>query len=185
MPKSEPWQTRWSSRVDLVHKTPKPQNPKTPKPQNPAQLNNNNQMEDRPSSVSPKKETFTSHMRPKTAVTAADAVGYDAVDDDDPDFSPETDIFFTEEVKIDKIDGVKVINEFKILDWIGEGSYSKVNKVIRMFWEGEESHEKVYAMKIIHKPTLKKERTAIYYPGGDFEMSDAHEKVIMEIDNWS
>ena len=54
-----------------------------------------------------------------------------------------------------------------------------------MFQEDEEPHEKVYAMKIIHKPTLKKERTAIYYPGGEFEMSDAHEKVIMEIDNWS
>jgi len=40
-------------------------------------------------------------------------------------------------------------------------------------------------MKILHKPTLKRDRCPIYLENGEIEWSDSLEKVYNEIDVWS
>lgn len=44
----------------------------------------------------------------------------------------EKSVYFTDEVKIIIEGSDKYVNEFKILDNIGKGSFSKVKRVIRM-----------------------------------------------------
>lgn len=117
--------------------------------------------------------------RPKTSVAAEEAKQYEAEMEND------IDIFFTSEVKIQINENGKFINEFKVLDTIGKGSYSKVKLVKRQYLEDGKLCEDDYAMKMIHKPTLKRERWAIYQKDGTFEMSNALEKVFSEIDIWS
>lgn len=49
------------------------------------------------------------------------------------------------------------MNEFKILNNIGHGSFSKVKKVLRQWVDQEDSagnNEKYFAMKMMHKPIL-------------------------------
>ena len=41
------------------------------------------------------------------------------------------------------------MNEFKILELIGKGSFSKVKRVVREYDEGGQHYEDVYAMKVI------------------------------------
>ena len=69
-------------------------------------------------------------------------------------------IYWNDEVKI-RIEGVstngliifiqenKYVNEFKVLDLIGRGAYSKVKRVVRQFTEQGQNFEEVYAMKVI------------------------------------
>lgn len=98
---------------------------------------------------------------------------------------PTCEIFFTSEIKINVSSEVKSINEFKILNTIGKGAYSKVKHVIRQYKEGDDFLEEEYAMKMMHKPTLKRERWAVYGNDGSFEMSNSLEKVYSEIEVWS
>ena len=62
------------------------------------------------------------------------------------------------------------MNEFKILNNIGRGSFSKVKKVLRIAKEdgaqpdpeGEGGNENMFAMKMMHKPVLIKQRAVTY-----------------------
>jgi hypothetical protein len=51
--------------------------------------------------------------------------------------------------------------------------------------DGETKTEAFYGMKILHKPTLKRDRCPIYHPNGEIEWSNSLEKVYSEIDVWS
>lgn len=124
-------------------------------------------------------------MRPKTAISRKEAVNYSSEGVEDPDFNPTIDIFYTTEVLEEKTDDGTMINEFLLGDTIGKGSYSKVKLVKRIFMEDGEEKEEKFGMKVLHKGTLKRDRCAIYLPGGEFEMSNSLEKVYMEIDLWS
>ena len=95
---------------------------------------------------------------------------------------PTCEIFFTSEIKINVTEEEKRINEFKILNTIGKGSYSKVKHVIREFKENGHLIEEDYAMKMMHKPTLRRERCCIYGKDGNFDMSNLLEKVYNEIE---
>jgi hypothetical protein len=55
-------------------------------------------MEDKNCDNSPKKEHMTMNLRPKTAITSSSAVNYADEGVEDPDFTPQTDIFYTSEV---------------------------------------------------------------------------------------
>lgn len=60
-------------------------------------------------------------------------------------------MYFTDEVKIKIENGDKYINEFKILNNIGHGSFSKVKKVLRQWNDPEDNtpqKEKLFAMKV-------------------------------------
>ncbi len=65
----------------------------------------------------------------------------------------------------------KTINEFVCLETIGHGAFSKVKKVL---------HEsgKTFAMKIMHKPTLKRERALAYNLDGTPTMTNNLEKAL-------
>ena len=131
------------------------------------------------------KDDLKQIWRPKTSTSKEEAKQYDLEGQDGSDIDPTREIFFTTEVKI-QIAGVdKYINEFKILNTIGQGSYSKVKHVLRQFKEDEKIWEDDYAMKMMHKPTLRRERWAIYSNNGKFEISNALEKVYIEIEVWS
>jgi len=69
--------------------------------------------------------------RPKTSVNKEEAKQYGLDLDDDYD------IFFTSEVKVEINEKGKFINEFKILETIGQGAYSKVKHVLRQYTEDE------------------------------------------------
>ncbi len=60
-------------------------------------------------------------------------------------------IYWNDEVKI-RIEagetGGKFVNEFKVLELIGRGAYSKVKRVVRQYSENGENYEEVYAMKV-------------------------------------
>lgn len=65
---------------------------------------------------------------------------------------------FRDEVLHRKEDGKKYINEYEILNDLGEGSFGKVKRVIRYYKETEESEEiskSEYAMKIFNKSVLE------------------------------
>ena len=53
------------------------------------------------------------------------------------------------------------MNEFKILNNIGHGSFSKVKKVIRVWADHEDKsqEEKMFAMKVCTRPTLELSRS--------------------------
>lgn len=60
-------------------------------------------------------------------------------------------MYFTDEVKIRIDGGQKFVNEFKILNNIGHGSFSKVKKVLRQWQDQEDNQaleEKLFAMKV-------------------------------------
>lgn len=61
------------------------------------------------------------------------------------------------------------MNEFKILNNIGKGSFSKVKRVLRRWTDSETEGtdiEKYFAMKMMHKPLLQKQRGVKYSSGG-------------------
>lgn len=84
----------------------------------------------------------------------------------DPNNFAEKSVYFTDEVKIKIENEEKFVNEFKILNNIGKGSFSKVKKVLRKWTDseiGEQKEsgesgdiEKYFAMKMMHKPLLSK-----------------------------
>ncbi|CAI2369528.1 unnamed protein product [Moneuplotes crassus] len=123
-----------------------------------------------------------SRARPKTSTNREEAKQYDREGQEGEDFDPSCEIFFTSEIQINVTKEEKRINEFKILETIGKGAYSKVKHVLREFKEGDEIFEEDYAMKMMHKPTLIRERCAIYGHDGEFEMSNFLEKVYCEIE---
>ena len=74
--------------------------------------------------------------------------------------------------------GQKIINEFILQETIGKGGYSKVRKVLH-------GSDKAFAMKIMHKPSLRKGRELKYNPDGSSAMTNNLEKAYSEIETWS
>lgn len=68
---------------------------------------------------------------------------------------------------------------------LGEGSFSKV-KIATRHWEDESgtSHEKRYAVKIMHKPSLKRQRCVMYDESNTMTLTNNLEKVMTEINIW-
>ena len=128
--------------------------------------------------VSPTKAIHA--LRPKTCVSSSEAHSYL-----NEDFNPTTDIFYTSEINLIDSQNGKILNEFKILDTIGQGAYSKVKLVSRSFMEDDKIQEAYYGMKILHKPTLKRDRCAVYLANGEIEWSNSLDKIYTEIDVWS
>lgn len=96
-------------------------------------------------------------------------------------------MYFTDEVTI-KIDGdQKFVNEFQVMNGIGKGSYSKVKRVIRRSQQKleEDEEEMQFAMKIMHKPSLKRERAIRYDTNGEMQMIHNYDKVQTEIEIWT
>ena len=85
------------------------------------------------------------------------------------------------------------MNEFKILDNIGKGSFSKVKRVIRMQSNDTKqnleslagSQDCQFAMKMMHKPTLRRERAIRYDKNGEMQMINNLDKVYSEIELWT
>jgi hypothetical protein len=54
------------------------------------------------------------------------------------------------------------VNEFQVHELIGRGAFSKVKRVVRRYEEGGRQFEDPFAMKMMHKPTLVRERAVRY-----------------------
>jgi len=93
---------------------------------------------------------------------------------------------------------MRFVNEFQVLKSIGCGSFSKVKKVIRRSVSKPQDEEGVtdeaneeeceiaeFAMKIMHKPTLRRERAVRYDTKGEMMMINNMDKVESEIEIWT
>jgi serine/threonine protein kinase len=100
-------------------------------------------------------------------------------------------MYFTDEVWTRVQQDVKFVNEFAVLENIGAGSYSKVKRVVRQDTNQEGTQIDVegecaeFAMKMMHKPTLKRERAIRYDLKGEMQMINNLDKVYTEIDVWT
>jgi serine/threonine protein kinase len=107
-------------------------------------------------------------------------------------------MYFTDEVKVKQIEEMRFVNEFQVLKSIGCGSFSKVKKVIRRSVSKPQDQEGVtdeaieeecevaeFAMKIMHKPTLRRERAVRYDTKGEMMMINNMDKVVSEIEIWT
>ena len=69
---------------------------------------------------------------------------------------------------------------------IGKGSFSKVKKVIRTNKKETDGDETTaFAMKMMHKPALEKQRAVTYTDKGEMEMITQLDKVYNEVENWA
>lgn len=106
-------------------------------------------------------------------------------------------MYFTDEVQVKQIDEMKFVNEFQVLNSIGRGAFSKVKRVVRrsictkaadddLSETAEDEVELAeFAMKIMHKPTLKRERAVRYDTNGEMQMINNFDKVQNEIEIWT
>ncbi|MFM7856052.1 MAG: hypothetical protein ACKO96_30065, partial [Flammeovirgaceae bacterium] len=87
----------------------------------------------------------------------------------------------------------KFVNEFKILDNIGKGSFSKVKRAIRMQSNDTKlnleslagSQDCQFAMKMMHKPILMQQRAVRYSNNGEMEIINNLDKVYNEVEVWA
>lgn len=98
------------------------------------------------------------------------------------------------------------MNEFKILNNIGKGSFSKVKKVLRLMTNEQQqpgpmedpmaqqflgagatspANNNLYAMKMMHKPVLAEQRAVRYTSEGEMEMINSLDKVYNEVELWA
>jgi serine/threonine protein kinase len=85
------------------------------------------------------------------------------------------------------------VNEFKILDNIGKGSFSKVKRVVRMQSNETKpnleslsgSQDCSFAMKMMHKPILMQQRAVRYSNFGEMEIINNLDKVYNEVEVWA
>ena len=85
------------------------------------------------------------------------------------------------------------MNEFKILDNIGKGSFSKVKRVMRMQTNDTKlnleslagSQDCQFAMKMMHKPILMQQRAVRYSNNGEMEIINNLDKVYNEVEVWA
>ena len=122
--------------------------------------------------------------RHKDALSKEDSRSYEELRQISQD-EPEIDVFYTKEVNWRYEQEQKYINEFKVVATIGRGSYSKVKHVVREYMQDGEIKEQSYAMKVMHKPTLKREMCASYTNDGELVMSTALEHIFSEINVWA
>lgn len=73
------------------------------------------------------------------------------------------------------------------MNGIGKGGFSKVKRVIRRSQQkqDEDEEEMQFAMKIMHKPSLKRERAIRYDTNGEMQMIHNYDKVQTEIEIWT
>ena len=73
------------------------------------------------------------------------------------------------------------------MNGIGKGGFSKVKRVIRRSQQkqDEDEEEMQFAMKIMHKPSLKRERAIRYDTDGEMQMIHNYDKVQTEIEIWT
>jgi serine/threonine protein kinase len=116
-------------------------------------------------------------------------------------------MYYTDEYKFREEGDQKFVNEFLVCSTIGKGAYSKVKRVVR-FEHGSATIEKLkafqqsqqdgnegtefdadeiaeFAMKVMHKPTLKRERAIRYDEKGEMQMINNLDKVYNEIEIWT
>ncbi|CAG9336259.1 unnamed protein product [Blepharisma stoltei] len=106
----------------------------------------------------------------------------------DPDFV----VYDTTEVAISRNpQGRKVIeclndgSKFILEKTIGRGCFSKVKQSYRIFRDENGNEEQaIYAIKKMHKPTLKKQRCVLYDSTNTMKMANNWEKVKTEISIW-
>ena len=91
------------------------------------------------------------------------------------------DLIYTVKVDIRYEEAQKFINEFKSMKTLGKGAFSKVKHAIRQYMDSGELKEQEYALKVMHKPSLKKCRDSEYTKDGDIINTNALEKVYTEI----
>jgi hypothetical protein len=96
-------------------------------------------------------------------------------------------MYYTDEVQIKTIDNQKFVNEFQVCNSIGRGAYSKVKRVIRrsICQEDDDVELAEFAMKIMHKPSLKSQRAIRYDFKGEMQMMNNFDKVQNEIEVWT
>ena len=96
-------------------------------------------------------------------------------------------MYFTDEVTIRVEGDQKFVNEFQVMNGIGKGGFSKVKRVIRRSQQklDEDEEEMQFAMKIMHKPSLKRERAIRYDTNGEMQMIHNYDKVQTEIEIWT
>lgn len=72
---------------------------------------------------------------------------------------------------------------------IGKGSFSKVKKVLRKWTDNENQDggdiEKYFAVKMMHKPLLQKQRAVRYSVSGEMEMINYLDNVYNEVEIWA
>lgn len=76
-------------------------------------------------------------------------------------------------------------SQFVFLKTLGKGSFSKV-KLVERIWKNEESKDlkDEYAMKVMHKGILKRQRCVIYDKNNTMKMTTNWEKIETEISIW-
>lgn len=106
-------------------------------------------------------------------------------------------MYFTDEVILKTVGDAKFVNEFQVLESIGKGSFSKVKRVVRRsvsnrneaegIAEADEEDVEIaeFAMKIMHKPSLKNQRAIRYDTKGEMHMINNYVKVQSEIEIWT
>lgn len=106
-------------------------------------------------------------------------------------------MYFTDEVILKTVGDAKFVNEFQVLESIGKGSFSKVKRVVRRSVSNRNEAEGIadadeedveiaeFAMKIMHKPSLKNQRAIRYDTKGEMHMINNYVKVQSEIEIWT
>lgn len=91
---------------------------------------------------------------------------------------------YSTKVNVTYEDNQKYINEFKSNHTLGTGAFSKVKHATKEYFDKKEEGKIVaedFALKVMHKPTLNRERCASYTKTGELLMGNALEKVFTEI----
>lgn len=78
--------------------------------------------------------------------------------------------------------GIKHINEYELLEKLGNGSFGKVYKVIRSFFDDDQKIVKAeYAMKIFNKTALSNQRQILYLTPTESKMISSLDHVFYHI----
>jgi [calcium/calmodulin-dependent protein kinase] kinase len=100
-------------------------------------------------------------------------------------------VYETTSAEIFLVDKKKVIecsddsSQFIFFETLGKGSFSKVKRVERI-WKSEDNEvlKSEYAMKIMHKGILKRQRCVLYDQNNVMKMTTNWEKIETEIEIW-
>jgi calcium/calmodulin-dependent protein kinase kinase 2 len=100
-------------------------------------------------------------------------------------------VYETSEAELYKADGRQVLeclddgSYFVLQETLGQGSFSKVKHAER-HWQGPEGQalKADYALKVMHKGVLKRQRCVIYDRNNLMKMTNNWEKIEMEIAIW-
>lgn len=85
----------------------------------------------------------------KTQITKEEALPYDEYFANGETY--EIQLIYTTKVNVEYVESQKYINEFKSMQTLGTGAFSKVKYAIRQFMNNGELAEEKYALKVMHK----------------------------------